>query len=311
MSFANLKKNSQSGIEHLQKEMEKQGGKEGYQKDERFWSLERDKSGNGMAVIRFLPAPNGEDIPMVRVFSHGFQGKGGWFIENCPTTLGGRKCPVCEANNELWNSGIEDNKKIARDRKRKLSYISNILVVSDPSNRENEGKVFLYKYGKKIFDKLQEAMNPSDPDEPKFNPFDLWQGANFKLKAHLDAGYVSYDKSGFSAPTPLFEGDDAKLEALWKKEHSLKEFVADDQFKSYEELSTRFSQVMKTSSAAAVKAEDAQPEDFRSKMGKSASSMLANELPSKPSKAPPKKVAEEESEDDAISYFRKLAEDDE
>ena len=226
MSFANMKKNSMTGTERLQKEMEKQGGKEGgYQKDERLWSLERDKSGNGMAVIRFLPAPDGEDLPMVRVFSHGFQGKGGWMIENCPTTLG-RKCPVCEANNELWNSGIEDNKKIARDRKRKLSYISNILVVSDPSNRENEGKVFLFKYGKKIFDKLQEAMNPSDPDEPKFNPFDFWKGANFKLKAHLDAGYVSYDKSGFSAPTPLLEGDDAKLEALWKKEHSLPQTTA-------------------------------------------------------------------------------------
>jgi hypothetical protein len=307
MSFANLKKNSKVSIDSLQKQMEKQGGKEGYQKDERFWSLERDKSGNGMAVIRFLPASDGEEIPMVRLFSHGFQGKGGWFIENCPTTHSGRKCPVCEANNELWNSGIEDNKKIARDRKRKLSYISNILVISDPANRENEGKVFLYKYGKKIFDKLQEAMNPSDPDEPKFNPFDFWGGANFKLKAHLDAGYVSYDKSGFSAPTPLFEGEDAKLEALWKTEHSLKEFVADDQFKSYEELSSRFSQVMKTSAAAAVKAEDSQPDDFRSKMSK-ASAVTESAAPKKPAA---KKPADEESEDDAISYFRKLAEDDE
>ena len=306
MSFANLKKNSQSGMERLQKEMEKQGGKEGYQKDERLWSLERDKSGNGMAVIRFLPAPEGEDIPIVRVFSHGFQGKGGWFIENCPTTIG-RKCPVCEANNELWNSGIEDNKKVARDRKRKLSYISNILVVSDPANPENEGKVFLFKYGKKIFDMLQEAMNPSDPDLPKFNPFDFWKGANFKLKAHLDAGYVSYEKSRFSNPTELFEGDDGKLEALWKKQHSLKEFIADDQFKSYEELGARFSQVMKVSSAAAVKAEDADPDDFRSKMTKAAAV-----TESAPKKAPAKKpVADEESEDDAISYFRKLAEEDE
>ncbi len=307
MSFAQMKKNAQTGIDKLQKEMEKQGGKEGYQKDERLWSLERDKSGNGMAVIRFLPAPEGEDFPMVRVFSHGFQGKGGWFIENCPTTHG-RKCPVCEANNELWNSGIEDNKKIARDHKRKLSYISNILVVSDPSNRENEGKVFLYKYGKKIFDKLQDAMNPSDADEAKINPFDFWQGANFKLKAHLESGYVSYDKSGFSTPTQLFEGEDAKLESLWKKEHSLKEFVADDQFKSYEELSTRFAQVMKTSSAASVKAEDAEPEDFRSRM-ESKSSKTVEKPSSKPNAA--KAKVEEESEEDAMSYFRKLAEDDE
>lgn len=304
MSFANLKKNSKTGMERLQKEMEKQGGKEGYQKDDRFWSLERDKSGNGMAVIRFLPAPDGEDIPMVRVFSHGFQGKGGWFIENCPTTLG-RKCPVCEANNELWNSGIEDNKKVARDRKRKLSYISNILVVSDPTNRDNEGKIFLFKYGKKIFDKLQEAMNPSDPDEPKFNPFDFWNGANFKLKAHMDSGYVSYEKSGFSTPSPLLEGDDAKLEQLWKKEHSLKEFVAEDQFKSYEELSTRFSQVMKTSSAAAVKAEEAEPEDFRSKM--EAKSNKVEKPTAKPSSKP--KIDDDEGEEDALSYFRKLAED--
>ncbi len=307
MSFAQMKKNAQTGIDKLQKEMEKQGGKEGYQKDERLWSLERDKSGNGMAVIRFLPAPEGEDFPMVRVFSHGFQGKGGWFIENCPTTHG-RKCPVCEANNELWNSGIEDNKKIARDHKRKLSYISNILVVSDPSNRENEGKVFLYKYGKKIFDKLQDAMNPSDADEAKINPFDFWQGANFKLKAHLESGYVSYDKSGFSTPTQLFEGEDAKLESLWKKEHSLKEFVADDQFKSYEELSTRFAQVMKTSSAASVKAEDAEPEDFRSRM-ESKSSKTVEKPSSKPNAT--KAKVEEESEEDAMSYFRKLAEDDE
>jgi hypothetical protein len=307
MSFANLKKNAQTGLDRLQKEMEKQGGKEGgYQKDDRFWSLERDKSGNGMAVIRFLPAPDGEEIPMVRVFSHGFQGKGGWFIENCPTTLG-RKCPVCEANNELWNSGIEDNKKIARDRKRKLSYISNILVVSDPSNRENEGKVFLFKYGKKIFDKLQEAMNPSDPDEPKFNPFDFWKGANFKLKAHMDSGYVSYEKSGFSASTPLLEGDDAKLEALWKKEYALKEFVAEDQFKSYEELSSRFTQVSKTSSATAVKAEDADPEDFRSKMSRG-SQISENK---KASSAKKSIVEDEDDESEALSYFRKLAEDDE
>ena len=309
MSFASMKKNTQSEIERLSKEMEKQGGKEGFQKDERLWSLTRDKSGAGLAVIRFLPAPEGEEIPLVRVFSHGFQGKGGWFIENCPTTLG-RKCPVCEANTELWNSGIEDDKKIARDRKRKLSYISNILVVSDPSNKSNEGKVFLYKYGKKIFDKLQEAMNPSDPEEAKFNPFDFWKGANFKLKAHLESGYVSYDKSGFSTPAALFEGDDSKLEALWKKQHSLKEFIAENQFKQYEELKTRYEQVMKTSSASSVKAEDAEPDDFRSKMsGRSASQMLAGDLEKATGKKPSKVKIEDEGEDDALSYFKKLAED--
>ena len=309
MSFASMKKNTQSEIDRLSKEMAKQGGKEGYQKDERLWSLTRDKSGAGLAVIRFLPAADGEDIPLVKIFSHGFQSKGGWFIENCPTTLG-HKCPVCEANGELWNSGVEDNKKIARDHKRKLSYISNILVISDPANRGNEGKVFLYKYGKKIFDKLQEAMNPSDADEAKINPFDFWKGANFKLKAHLESGYVSYDKSGFSSQTQLFEGDDDKLETLWKKEYSLKEFIASDQFKPYEELKGRLDQVLRGSSAATVRAEDAEASDFRAKMTTPFDASDSGKASTtKPNKTTAK--IEDDGEEDALSYFKKLAEDDE
>lgn len=310
--FASMKKNAQSSIDRLSKEMTKLTSNKSYE-DDRFWTLQRDKAGNGYAIVRFLPAVEGEDLPWVRLFSHGFQGKGGWMIENCPTTVG-KKCPICEANNELWASGLESNKGIARDRKRKLTYISNILVVSDPSNKENEGKVFLYKYGKKIFDKLQEVMNPTTPDDPKFNPFDFWQGANFKLKAHMDSGYVSYEKSGFQNQTQLLDGNDKALEALWKTQHALQPFVAPDQFKSYEELASRMEQVLRGGPAegSAVKAEEADPEDFRSKM-KSASQSLATDLPEKPAaKKPAAKPAPtgDDDEEDAFSYFKKLADED-
>ena len=179
----------------------------------------------------------------MKTFSHGFQGRGGWYIENCPTTTGG-KWPVCQANNELWNSGIESDKNIARDRKRKMQYISNILVVSDPANPENEGKVFLYKYGKKIFNKIQEAMSPEFDDEEAINPFDFWKGADFKLKIRRVEGYVNYDKSEFASPSQLFGGDDEQLENIWNSEYSLQAFVAADQFKSYEDLSQKFNSVI-------------------------------------------------------------------
>jgi hypothetical protein len=302
--FTSLKKSSQSSIDRLSKEIEKLSSK-GYD-DERMWSLTRDKAQNGYAVIRFLPAVEGEDVPWVRVFSHGFQGKGGWLIENCPTTIG-KKCPICEANNELWSSGMESNKQIARDRKRKLSYIANILVVSDPANTANDGKVFLFKFGKKIFDKLQEAMNPTTPDEPKFNPFDLWKGANFKLKAHLESGYVSYEKSAFQAQSELFDGDDKKLEALWKSQYPLLPFVAADQFKSYEDLSARLGTVLKGGvvEGGAVRAEEAQPEDFRTM-----SQRLANDVPAAAKKSSaPAKAAKADDDDDALAYFKRLAED--
>jgi hypothetical protein len=199
-----------------------------------------------MAQIRFLPAPavDGDDaLPWVRTFSHGFQGPGGWFIDNCLTTLND-KCPVCEHNNTLWNSGIEANKDIARKQKRKLTYIANILVLSDPSNPENEGQIKLYKFGKKIFDKISEAMNPEFADETPVNPFDMWEGANFKLKIRNVEGYRNYDKSEFADKSALFNGDDDKLEALWKKEFSLKEFTEKSQFKPYDQLKTRLDKVL-------------------------------------------------------------------
>jgi hypothetical protein len=217
--------------------MDKLTSKESY-KDDRIWKPGIDKAGNGYAVIRFLPEIAGEDTPFVSVYSHAFKGKGGWLFENCPTTLG-EKCPVCEANTELWNSGIEDDKNIARNRKRKLTYISNILVLEDPANPENKGKVFLYQYGTKIFQKIQGLAHPEYQDETAVDPFNFWTGADFKIKIRNVGGYVNYDRSEFAAPAPLLGGDDKKLEELWKKQYALKEFTDKSQFKSYDELKAR------------------------------------------------------------------------
>jgi gp32 DNA binding protein like len=236
MSFKDLKKNS-SDFSKLQSELEKQNKSNDY-KDDRMWRPILDAASNGYAVIRFLPAVQGEDIPWVKTYQHAFRGKGGWFINNCPTTLG-QKCPVCEGNNELWNSGTESDKNIARDRKRKLTYTSNILIVEDPASPQNKGKVFLFKYGKKIFDKIQEQMNPEFADESTVNPFDFWKGANFKLKVRKVEGYVNYDKSEFSAASAVFDGDDAKIEALWNSQYPLKPFVDPKEFKSYAELKVK------------------------------------------------------------------------
>jgi hypothetical protein len=263
-SFANLKRN-RSSLDKLTKAIEQvsqPNAEAGSKDDTRFWQPEVDKAGNGMAVIRFLPAPavDGDDaLPWARTFSHGFQGPGGWFIDNCLTTLN-EKCPVCEHNNTLWNSGIEANKEIARKQKRKLSYVANILVISDPKHPENEGQIKLFKFGKKIFDKISEAMNPEFEDESAVNPFDMWEGANFKLKIRNVEGYRNYDKSEFDSPTPLFDGADEKLEELWKKEYSLKDFTEKKQFKPYDQLKARLDKVLGFDGAAAVnlktKAED-------------------------------------------------------
>ena len=247
-NFANLKRD-RSSLDKLTKAINdtQSGSSEAGSKDDtRLWQPSVDKSGNGMAQIRFLPAPavDGDDaLPWVRTFSHGFQGPGGWFIDNCLTTLND-KCPVCEHNSTLWNSGIEANKEIVRKQKRKLTYMANILVLSDPSNPENEGQIKLYKFGKKIFDKISEAMNPEFADESPVNPFDMWEGANFKLKIRNVEGYRNYDKSEFAGMSALFDGDDEKLEALWKKEFSLKEFTEKGQFKSYDVLKARLDKVL-------------------------------------------------------------------
>ena len=236
-NFSDFKKKSKNSVASLSERLDKMTSKESY-KDDRLWKPGIDKAGNGYAVIRFLPEVEGDDAPFVAVYSHAFKGKGGWLFENCPTTLG-EKCPICQANTELWNSGIEDDKNIARNRKRKLTYISNILVIEDPANPENKGKHFLYQYGTKIFQKIQSLAHPEYQDEVAVDPFNFWTGADFKIKIRNVGGYVNYDRSEFASPAPLFGGDDKKLEELWKKQYSLKEFTDKSQFKSYEELQAR------------------------------------------------------------------------
>ena len=211
--------------------------------DERLWKPELDKTGNGYAVIRFLPAVDGEDLPWAKVWNHAFQGPTGqWYIENSLTTLG-QKDPVSEMNTAYWNSGVESDKEIARRQKRKLQYFSNIYVVSDAKHPENEGKVCLFRFGKKIFDKIMESMQPAFDDEIAVNPFDFWKGANFKLKIRKVDGFWNYDKSEFENPTPLFESDD-DIEEVWKKQYSLADYTAATNFKSYDELKTRLDLVL-------------------------------------------------------------------
>ena len=248
MGFGDLKKQSSLGslTAKLVKEVEKQNGGGQGGADERLWKPVMDKSGNGYAVIRFLPAPDGEDLPWAKMFSHAFQGNGGWYIENSLTTIG-QKDPLGELNRELWNSGNDSDKDTVRKQKRKLSFYANIYVVKDPANPQNEGGVFLYKFGKKIFDKIMEAMQPEFEDEEAINPFDFWQGANFKLKLKKVAGYWNYDSSEFANVGPLLDDDDA-MEAIWKKEYSLSALVAPDQFKSYDDLKKRLDNVLGTKS---------------------------------------------------------------
>jgi hypothetical protein len=297
-NFDSLKRN-RSSLEKLTKAIEattqSTSTESGSREDPRLWQPTVDKAGNGMAIIRFLPAPavDGEDaLPWVRVFSHGFQGPGGWYIENSLTTLN-QKDPVSEYNSTLWNSGIEANKEIARKQKRRLNYIANVFVVSDPSNPENEGQIRIYKFGKKIFDKITEAMNPEFADETPVNPFDMWEGANFKLKIRNVEGYRNYDKSEFAEKSALLDGDDAKLEALWKQEHSLKEFLDPKHFKPYDLLKARLDKVLGFEGDVAPKSKaiDAVVENFHD-----------SEL-----NAIDTKIATSEDDDD-LNYFKSLAE---
>ena len=298
MSFASLKKKSGQNLQFLQKELEKSVS--GKNVDERFWKPEVDASGNGYAVIRFLPAPDGETVPWAKVYSHAFQGPGGWYIENSLTTLG-EKDPVGEVNRRLWNSGEEADKDTARRQKRKLSYYSNILVVKDPKNPDNEGKTFLYKYGKKIHDKILAAMQPEFQDETPVNVFDFWEGANFKLKIKKVAGFWNYDSSEFDSVSAL-SSDDSELEATWKKEHSLEAFLAKDQFKSFEDLERRLSFVLGTAKRAAVSTVDT--EEYEPVKAPEPSSFRA-----KVSANIPVKEESIVEDDDALSYFRQLAEE--
>ena len=260
--------------------------------DERIWKPVMDKSGNGFAVIRFLPAPEGEDLPWAKVWSHAFQGPTGqWYIENSLTTVG-QNDPVSEMNSAYWNSGVESDKEIARKQKRKLQYYSNILVVKDSANPENEGKVFLYRFGKKIFDKFMEAMQPAFEDETPLNPFDFWEGADFKLKLRTVEGYWNYDKSEFDSPSPLFD-DDEKIEEVWKKQYSLADFTAPTNFKSYDELKNRLNMVLAgtTTVGTATKVMESEPVETVTVDTEPVANV---------------EVSSNE-EDDTLSYFEKLA----
>ena len=303
MSFADLKKQSSLGslTQKLVKEVEKMNNTGGGA-DERLWKPELDKTGNGYAVIRFLPSPDGEDIPWAKLYSHAFQGPGGWYIENSLTTNGG-KDPVSDYNRELWNTGTDANKDTVRKQKRKLSYYSNIYVVKDQVNPQNEGKVFLFKYGKKIFDKVMESMQPEFEDETPINPFDFWQGVNFKLKIVKKDGYWNYDKSEFDAPSPLLEDDDA-LEALWKKQYSLTAVTAPDQFKTYDVLEKRLKYVLGQGRPAPRRL-DEELEDESEGRG----SFTPDFKTRKAEEAVAAPVASASAdEDDAYKYFQALAE---
>jgi len=290
MSFAALKESS-GKFDKLQAELEKINNPVATSsfQDERFWKPELDKSGNGYAIIRFLPQPEGEALPWARVWSHAFSGPGGWYIENSLTTIGA-KDPVSEYNTELWNSGNEADKDTARKQKRVLKYFANIYVVSDPKHPENEGRVCLFRFGKKIFDKLTEAMNPAFDDEEALNPFDMWKGADFKLKIRKVDGFWNYDKSEFAAPKQLLPDDE--LEAIYKKQHSLEAFTAPDQFKTYDELKEKLHRTL-TGSGVGNK----NVTDFAAPT---------------PKKSTVTEVAKQTdgTDDDTLSYFSKLAEDD-
>ena len=295
MDFESLKTSS-SGFDKLTKALEENLNPEDSKKqnkyqDERLWKPELDKTGNGYAVLRFLPATSGEDMPWVRLWSHAFQGPGGWYIENSLTTLG-HKDPVSEENTRLWNTGVESDKGIARNRKRKLSYYSNVLIVSDPAHPENEGQVKLFKFGKKIFDKITEAMQPEFDDETPINPFDFWKGANFKLKIRKVDGFWNYDKSEFEGVSAIADNDDS-IKAIWEKQYPLKPFLDADNFKSYEELKEKLNRVITgTKSTHTVENVDLPSTSTGTVQSKDSAS-----------------TASASDSDDTLDYFSKLAEE--
>ena len=296
MSFANLKSSRGSSIDKLVKAAEAVSTKTettSYD-DNRFWKPTRDKAGNGFAVIRFLPAQEGEDLPWVRYWDHGFKGPSGlWYIENSLTSIG-QPDPVSEANTVLWNTGRDEDKAIVRDRKRRLHYVSNILVISDPANPQNEGKVFLYKFGKKIFDKVMEAMQPEFEDETPINPYDFWEGADFKIKVRKVEGWVNYDKSEFAAQSALHNGDEGQLEEVYNKLHSLQDFLDPKNYKSYDELKAKLNKVLGVDAGHAPMA----------------APVVENvmEAPAIETAAP-STMSDDSGEDDTLSYFAKLAKD--
>ena len=315
MSFADLKKNRAAGISKLVAQAQKAAGGEGDKKsynDDRLWQPQVDKAGNGYAVIRFLPAGKGEELPWVRYWDHGFKGPTGrWYIENSLTTIG-QKDPVSDLNTKLWNSGREEDKELVRARKRRLHYVANILVLSDPANPANEGKVMLFKFGKKIFDKILDVMQPAFQDEKPVNPFDFWEGADFKLKIRNVEGYRNYDKSEFASSAPLFGGDEGKLEEVYGQLHPLKEFTDPKNFKTYAELERKLMEVLGESGQVLTTAEQTEL-DEKATAPRKATAEAAPIRESFVQKPAAKAAAETEDggeDEDTLSYFAKLAKED-
>jgi hypothetical protein len=301
MSFANLKSSRGSSIDKLVKAAEAVSSKTETKSygDDRFWKPTRDKAGNGYAVVRFLPAQEGEDLPWVRYWDHGFKGPTGlWYIENSLTSIG-QDDPVSEMNSVLWNSGREEDKNTARDRKRRLHYVSNVLVVSDPSNPENEGKVFLYKFGKKIFDKIMESMQPAFEDEDPINPYDFWEGADFKIKIRKVEGWVNYDKSEFASQAALFNGDEERLESVYEKLYSLQDFLKPENYKSYDELKSKMNKVLGIDAGTPSMDMPAMNVVEETPMAAASAPTAAAPVMEEP--------AADSDEDDTLSYFAKLA----
>lgn len=292
-SFAALKKSSKSSLRDLVTAAEKVTARDELNTNENIWKPEVDKAGNGYSVIRFLPAAPGEELPWVKVYNHGFQGPGGWWIDECRTTIG-EKCPVCEHNSMLWNSGVESNKDIVRKQKRRLNYYSNVLVVSDKANPQNEGRVFLYRYGAKIFEKMQNAMQPQFEDEDPMNPFDFWEGANFKLKIRRYEGYQNYDLSEFDKSSAVSD-DDAKIEEIWNSQHPLSKFLDVSEFKSYEEQKTRLNRVLGLDGGPELSEVAPAPQPRVAAAKEEDSVPWSND---------------DEEDDDSLSFFKKLAEED-
>lgn len=305
-SFSELKRSRSNSLKTLIDETNKlaAGNKPQGQQEDRFWKPTVDKAGNGYAVIRFLPAAEGDELPWVQTWNHGFQGPGGWYIEESLTTIG-KKDPLSEYNSMLWNTGIEANKDQVRKQKRRLNYISNIQVINDSSNPDNNGKVFLYKFGKRIWDKINDLMNPQFEDEQPINPFDFWEGANFKLKIRKVEGYRNYDKSEFDSPEPL--ADDEQLEAIWKQQVPLAEFTDPSNFKSYEELQAKLNRVLALDGGdmanRSTTVEDAEPAPVAAKVA------LASEPVAATAEADDPPWSTSEDDDDGMSFFEKLAQD--
>jgi len=283
-----------------------EGGKQGSYEDNRQWKPTVDKSGNGYAVLRFLPSKNENKVPWAQYWDHGFKGPTGrWYIERSLTSIG-QPDPVSELNSYLWNTGRDEDKDTARARKRRLHYVSNVYVVADPANPQNEGKVMLFQYGKKIFTKIMDIMQPEFQDEKPVNPFDLWDGANFKLKIRQVEGYRNYDKSEFDSPSPLLGGDEAKLKQVYESIHSLDEYTDPAQYKSYEVLSRKLHDVLGeipfTGNA----------KDNVTKEAPSAGPSKPQSQPKAESPAPEdddEKLFKDEDDAEVMSFFEKLAQD--